>query len=120
MTSSASSLSDPVAGALCYFAMPVSAAILLVVKPYSSRAFVRFHAVQALLLFAALAGASLSLQAVAVVLSVIPFAGAWIASLLLAALWIGTLVAWLGMMLAALNGKCLALPVIGPIARRHS
>ena len=115
-----SHLSDNVAGALCYLAMPLSALALLLLAPYSGRSFVRFHAIQAVLTFGALVLLTIAMRIFAGLFFLIPFVGRLILGLSLATLWVGFLALWILLMYRALEGKRYRLPFIGARAARHA
>lgn len=110
--------SDPLAsldkdlyGALAY-ATPVPALAFLLIEPYRSNPFVRFHSYQCLLLTLAAA----LLAAVSSVLAVFHF----LEALLSYILQLGLLAAWAFAAYRAWQGQRLRLPVVGDIAARHA
>jgi uncharacterized membrane protein len=109
-----SELSDHLAGMLAYFRF-IPAVVFLVLEPYNKRRFVRFHAVQCLLLTAAFAAAGIVLAIVAS----IPFLGL-ITIPLHFVLWIGGLILWVILILKAYRGEMYKLPVIGDMAERQA
>lgn len=98
-------------GALAYVT-PVPALAFLLVEPYRSNRFIRFHSYQCLLLTLA----AVLLSAVTGVLYVFGF----LAVLLSNALQLALLLAWILAAYQAWQGEEYALPVIGPIAKRQA
>lgn len=114
--SSATGLTDNVAGALAYVLGPISAAFFLVVEKQSR--FVRFHAMQSLLVSVVLIILNFALNILHAILVRIPLIG-WLMSLGLAlVVGLASLVLWLALMYAAYRGQEWELPVIGREARK--
>ena len=98
---------DPkIAGALSYFFGFITGIIFLLLEKENK--FVRFHAVQSIVL-------SLTLMVFYFVLSFIPFIG-WILSLLLSPV---SLILWIFMMYKAFSGDMFKLPVIGDFSEQQ-
>jgi uncharacterized membrane protein len=107
-TEKTSSGFDPkVAGALCYALGWVTGLIFYVTEPKNT--FVRFHAVQAMVVFGA------SCAAFLVCLS-IPILG-WILSIFV---FYGSAALWLVLMYKAYQGERFKLPIAGDIAEQHA
>lgn len=100
-------LSDTAAGALAYITI-IPAIIFLVLAPYNTRPFVKFHAFQCLGL--AVVGFCLSVVAIIPILGQIVFLVGWIAML----------VVWVMSLVKASQGSYLKLPVISDFASRQS
>jgi len=100
-------LESNVAGLLCYVLGWITGLVFYLIEKDSK--FVRFHAMQSIIVFGALTIASL-------ILSVIPLIG-WIISWLL---WILGLVLWILLMVKAYQGQMFKLPVAGDFADKHS
>lgn len=100
-------LSDTAAGALAYVTI-IPAIIFLVLAPYNTRPFVKFHAFQCLGL--AVLGICLS------ILRVVPILG-WIVFLFG---WLAMMVLWLLCIVKASQGSYLKLPVISEFASKQS
>jgi len=104
-------LTDEEASALCYFGWFLTGLLFTYLEPYKSSKKVRFHAMQSILLsaFWVLVVFSIGL--------VTPLrhreAAFWIVQLL-------TMAIWLGMMWSAWRGKDPVLPVLGPMAEKHT
>ena len=99
---------DPnVAAALAYGIGWITGIIFLVVEP--SNRFVRFHALQSIIVFGAL-------SALTVVLQVIPFVGMLIAVFLVIPL---SAILWLVLMFKAYQGERFKLPIAGEMAEQR-
>ena len=113
---SSTGLADNLAGALAYVLGPISAIFFLVVEKQSR--FVRFHAMQSLLVGVVLIIVNFALNVLDAVLLRIPLIG-WLFSLGLAlVVSLASLVLWLALMYAAFRGQEWELPWIGQEARK--
>lgn len=101
-----SGLEQNVAGLLCYLFWFITGIVFLVIE--KENRFVRFHAMQSILLFVSIFIASF-------ILTIIPIIG-WLISLLFFPL---TLVLWMFMMFKAYKGEWFKFPVIGDIAEQQ-
>ncbi len=111
-------LPETLAGALAYFILP--AIVFLLVEPYKTNRFVRFHAFQSLgaLLASAIVGAILRIAGV--VLFFIPLLGhllVWLVSMLVS---LAFLMIWIVMIVKALQGEMFKLPVVGDLAEKQA
>ena len=95
------------AGLLCYAGAWITGIIFLIMEKENQ--FVRFHAVQSIVVFGAL-------SVVSFILNFIPFIG-WIINSLLGVL---ALILWIVLMLKAYKGEQYKLPVAGDIAEKNS
>jgi len=103
---SSTGLDANLAAALCYLLGFITGIVFLAVEKENK--FVRFHAAQSTITFAAL-------FVVMVVLGAVPFVG-WILSLFL---WLATLVLWLILLIKAFQGEWFKLPLVGDVAERQ-
>jgi len=103
-----SGLSDNAAGALAYVTI-IPAIIFLIVEPYNRNSYIRFHAWQSIFL-------GIAAFAIDMVLSFIPVIG-W---MILPFAMLGFLIVWVIVMLKALKGERLKLPVIGNLAEKQT
>ena len=101
-------LSDNAAGALAYVTI-IPAIIFLIVAPYNTNSYVRFHSWQSIFL-------GVAAFAIDIVLTVIPIIG-WI---LIPIFGLGFLVLWIIVLLKALKGERFKLPVIGNLAEKQA
>src|SRR5258708_26711433 len=111
-------LPETLAGALAYFILP--AIIFLLVEPYKTNRFVRFHAFQSLraLLASVIVGAILRIAGV--VLFFIPLLGhllVWLVSMLVS---LAFFMIWIVMIVKALQGEMFKLPVVGDLAEKQA
>jgi len=100
-------LEENIEGALCYILFFVTGIVFYVLE--KDNKFVKFHAMQAILVF-------LPAWIVVILLGWIPFLG-WIIAGLIALL---TVILWLILMLKAYQGEKFKLPVVGDIAEKNS
>lgn len=99
---------DPkIVGLLCYLGVFVTGLLFLALEKRST--FVKFHAMQSIML-------SLALLIINIVLGFIPIIG-WFLGGLLAPL---SFILWIALMLLALQGRWFKLPIIGDIAERQA
>jgi uncharacterized membrane protein len=99
-------LEENVAGALCYVLGWLTGIIFYILE--KDNKFVRFHAMQSIIVF-------LPLFIITLIFQWIPFIG-WIISGLIGLLM---LVLWLVLMLKAYQGEKFKLPVVGDIAEKQ-
>ena len=100
-------LEENIEGALCYILFFVTGIVFYVLE--KDNKFVKFHAMQAILVF-------LPAWIVVILLGWIPFLG-WIIAGLIALL---TVILWLILMLKAYQGEKFKLPIVGDIAEKNS
>ena len=99
-------LEQNVAGLLCYLALWVTGLVFFLIE--KENRFVRFHAMQSIVVFGALTIAS-------IILGFIPIIG-WIVGVLL---WIVTVVLWILLMVKAYQNQWYKLPWAGDFAEKH-
>lgn len=117
-TPSSTGLEPTLAGALSYVLGPVTGIAFLVMEKQSR--FVRFHAMQSVLVGVALIVFNVVVNVVQAVLVRIPFIG-WLFALGLAmVIGLASLVLWLSLMYQAYVGKEWELPIVGEHARKFS
>ncbi|MCX6005584.1 MAG: DUF4870 domain-containing protein [Chloroflexi bacterium] len=107
MAKSSTGLEENVAGLLCYVVGWITGLIFFLIEKDSK--FVKFHAMQSIITFGALA-------IIAIILNYIPFVG-WVVGGLLGILG---LVLWIVLMIKAYQGQKFKLPVIGDLAEKWS
>jgi uncharacterized membrane protein len=112
-------LPERIAGALAYFSF-VPAIVFLLVEPYRRNRFVRFHSVQSLLVCAAALLLGGLLKLTSLLLLVIPFLGPLLVLLLTMVVILALLLIWLVLVVKALQGHGLSLPVLGEVADRYA
>jgi uncharacterized membrane protein len=106
-TKTSTGLEQNVAGLLCYVAGWISGIVFLILEKENQ--FVRFHAVQSIVVFGAI-------TVVTIILSIIPIIG-WIISWII---WVLAIILWIVLMLKAYQGQKYKLPVAGDIAEKNS
>lgn len=117
-TSTGSGITPNMAGALSYFLGALSGILFLVID--RDRPFVRFHAMQSIVLTVAWFGAWVVLSVLGLVLGAVPVIG-WLVSMLLSlALGVLGFLLWLYLMFRAYSGDEWELPVVGEYARRFA
>ena len=103
-----------VAGALAYLLTFITGILFLVLAPYNQDKFVRFHAFQAIFLFAAW----IVVWIVEMVLMVIlPWGLMTMVSMLVS---LGFLALWIVLMVKAYQGERFKLPVLGDLAEKQA
>jgi uncharacterized membrane protein len=109
-------LSDNVAGALAYFTI-IPAIIFLVIDPFKTRRFVRFHSFQCLFL----AGAAFVFWVIFAMLGMVLgfFTGGILLGILSLLVQVGIFVVWLITVIKAYQGQEFRLPVIGDLAAKQ-
>lgn len=113
---SRTAISDNAAGAIAYFTF-IPAIVFLLVPPYNSNPYVRFHAWQSLMLNLSAILVSFLMSFVLVIFLIFD------AELLVVfkrLVWLGWFVLWLICVLRAMNGQRFRLPVLGTLAERQS
>lgn len=113
-------LSENVAGALAYLFAPLTAILLYILEEENE--FVRFHAIQSIIVFGGLIVTGIGLSIFQLVLSQIPYLG-WVfvlvvslLSLLLAPV---AFVLWLLLTFKAYTGERYGLPVVGNMVENY-
>lgn len=112
---SASGLTENVAGMLSYITI-APAIVFLVIEPYNKSRFVRFHAFQSILYW-------VSLVAVAFLMGILTSFSSILGLLLIplqAIIWLAFLVVWVLCVVKAFNHEKFKLPVIGDMAEQQA
>jgi uncharacterized membrane protein len=106
------SLAENVAGMLAYFTI-IPAIVFLLVEPYKSNRFVRFHSFQCLFTVGALIVLQIGLSIIgyALPLLVFPF---W------TLLGLAELALWLLLVIKAYQGQMFKLPIVGDMAEKQA
>jgi len=110
-------LADNVAGLLVYL-IGILAIVFLLIEPYKSNKFVRFHCFQCIFFWVGCVASFIGLMIVSVILGVIHlgFLGFFIGL----ALDLGIFVAWIMLMVKAYQGQMWKLPFIGDLAAKQA
>jgi uncharacterized membrane protein len=107
-------LEPNVAGLLCYLVGWITGLIFFLIEEKDE--FVRFHAMQSIIVFGAITVVNILLY----ILWLIPVVG-WIFGALLASiLWVLAVVLWIILMIKAYQGERFKLPIAGNIAEKNS
>jgi uncharacterized membrane protein len=112
-------LSEPIAGALAYFTF-IPAVVFLVLDPYNKNRFVRFHAVQCLLLWGAGILLAIALKLAGLLLFIVPVLGPLLVVLVATVVGLGTVVIWLVLVVKAFQGVMFRLPLLGDFAAQNA
>ena len=115
----ASGLTPNVAGALAYLLGLITGIIFLALEPYKHDRFVRFHAMQSILLSATYIVYRITFS---FVVRMIAGVSGWLALALVPVAFVislGLFAFWLFLMYSAYKGREFHIPVIGPIAARQ-
>lgn len=112
-------LPESVAGALAYFSF-VPAIVFLFLDPYRRNRFVRFHAVQCLVVWLAGIVVALALRLLGMAVFLIPILGPLLVVIIDVAVILAALLLWLVLMIKALQGEMFGLPWIGAVAQQYS
>jgi uncharacterized membrane protein len=107
-------LADNVAGALAYFTI-IPAIVFLVLQPFNTKRFVRFHSFQCLFFAAAWTVLWIGLS----IIGHIPIFG-WATVLLWPLVSLAGFIIWLILVLKAYQGQTWKLPVIGDLAEKQA
>ena len=100
-------LEPNIAGLLCYVLGWISGLVFILIEKENT--FVRFHAMQSIIVFGAI-------SIVSIVISFIPFIGTIISGLLS----VLALVLWIVLMIKAYQGNMYKLPWAGDLAEKHT
>ena len=111
-------LPETVAGALAYCTI-IPAVVFLLVEPYSSNRFVRFHSFQCIGLWLGALVIGAALRVAGFLLFFIPVLGHLLVLLLSMVVSLGLFVVWVVLIVKALQGEVFKLPVIGGFAEQQ-
>lgn len=112
-------LPENVAGALAYLTF-IPAILFLVLEPYKKKSFVRFHAVQCLLLWGAGVIVALALKVASLLVFLIPVAGPLLVFLISVMAVLAVALLCLVLVVKALQGETFKLPLLGEFAATHA
>ncbi len=96
-----------VAGLLCYLLGWITGLVFFLMEKENK--FVRFHAMQSIMVFG-------GLTVISIILSVIPILG-WIISMVL---WVVAVILWILLMIKAYQNVWYKVPWVGNLAEKHS
>jgi len=111
-------LTENIAGAVAYLTF-IPAVVFLVLEPYKTNRFVRFHSVQCLLLWGAGIVLAIALKLASVVLFIIPVLGPLLVVVVSTVVALGMFVIWLVLVVKAAQGEMFQLPLLGEFAAQQ-
>jgi uncharacterized membrane protein len=111
-------LPERLAGALCYFLLP--AIPFLLINPYKSNRFVRFHSFQCIGMVLATVVFVAVLRISGVLLFFIPVIGPLLVSLVSMVVTLAFVMIWIVLVVKALQGEMFKLPLIGKFAEQQA
>lgn len=114
-----SALPENVAGALAYCTF-IPAVVFLLLEPYCKNRFVRFHSVQCIGVCLAGLVIGVLLRVVDFVLFVIPVLGHLLVWLLSMVVTLAFLAVWVVLIVKALQGEMIKVPVVGDFAEQQA
>ena len=112
-------LPEGLAGAVAYFFF-IPAIAFLLIEPYRSNRFVRFHSVQSLALAVATVVLGIALKLVGMLLFIIPVLGPLLVYLIDMVAILGAVLVWIVLVVKALQGESFKLPLLGDYAEQQS
>ena len=112
-------LPENIAGAVSYLTF-IPAIVFLVLEPYKKNRFVRFHAVQCILLWVAGILLAIALKLASVVLFIIPVLGPLLVLLVSTVVGLAVFVIWLVLVVKAFQGEMFQLPILGDFAAHRA
>jgi uncharacterized membrane protein len=112
-------LPEKIAGTIAYFTF-LPALIFLFVEPYRRNLFVRFHAMQCLLVTAASILVALLLKVAGFALFVIPALGPLLVVLIDVVAALAAIFIWLILVVKAVQGETFKIPILGDVAEHYA
>jgi uncharacterized membrane protein len=113
-------MTDNLAGALCYLVGFITGILFLVLAPYNQNRTIRFHAFQSIFLNIAWFAVYIVATIISLAFRVIPFLGVFVSIVLHLALFLAGLIIWFYLMFKTYNGEKIVLPIIGPFADKQA
>lgn len=114
-------MTNNMAGALCYILGIITGIIFLVIDPYKSNRFVRFHAFQSIFFWVACFGFWMIWSYLFVTMLFTPGLGMWgLISLVGLIVRLAMFAAWVFLMYKAYNNEEFKLPIIGDLAAKQA
>jgi uncharacterized membrane protein len=108
---------DNLTAALAYITF-IPAIVFVLIEPYKRNRFVRFHSFQSIFLAAATIVAAIAMRILYSLLALIPVLGYLLAWLVTGVALLGWVILWLVLLVKALQGETLRLPLIGNLAEK--
>jgi uncharacterized membrane protein len=116
----APSLSNELAGALCYLVAIISGVLFLLLAPYNRNREVRFHAFQSIFLSIAWILVWSIWAALSTISGELSLVGGLLAGSVAVMLGWGFVILWLLLVLQTYRGQKMVLPIIGPLAEKQA
>ena len=114
-------ITNNVAGALCYILGIITGIIFLVIDPYKSNRFVRFHAFQSIFFWVVCFGFWMIWSYLFVTMLFTPGLGMWgLINLIGLIVRLAMFAAWIFLMYKAYNNEEFKLPIIGDLAAKQA
>jgi uncharacterized membrane protein len=113
-------MTDNLAGALCYLVGFITGILFLVLAPYNQNRTIRFHAFQSIFLNIAWFGVYIVATIISLAFRVIPFLGVFVSIVLHLALFLAGIIIWFYMIFKTYNGEKIVLPIVGPYADKQA
>ena len=110
---------ENLAGALAYFSF-LPPIVFLLLHPYRRNGFVRFHAVQCLLVWLVGTVVGLALRLLGMAVFMIPILGPLLVVIVDVAVILAAFLLWVVLIIKALQGEMFGLPWLGIVAHQHS
>lgn len=110
---------ENIAGALAYLTC-IPAIVFLLLEPYKTNRFVRFHSAQSLLLWAGGLLVALVLRLSGLVLFYVPVLGPLMIVLLWGTIALAVFFIWIVLVIKALQGETFPLPILGNLAELYA
>jgi uncharacterized membrane protein len=110
---------DNIFGALAYVTI-IPAIVFLLVEPFKTNRFIRFHAFQCIFLAIASLAVGIALKLMFTVLLFVPFLGQLMALLIAMIISVGCLILWIVLIVKALQGERFKVPFIGDLAEKQA
>ena len=111
-------LPEPLAGALAYFVVP--AIVFLLVEPYKSNRFVRFHSIQCMGMCLVAAVVASIIRVTGFLLFFIPALGPLLVWLVSMVVILAFFMIWIVLIVKALQGEMFKIPVVGDFAEQQT
>lgn len=111
-------LPQTLAGALAYFVLP--AIVFLLVEPYKSNRFVRFHSIQCLGMCLVAGGIGSIIRVAGFVLFFIPALGPLLLWLVSIVVILAVFMVWIVLIVKALQGEMFKTPIVGDFAEQQT
>jgi uncharacterized membrane protein len=113
-------MTDNLAGALCYLVGFITGILFLVLAPYNQNRTIRFHAFQSIFLNIAWFAVYIVAKIISYAFLAIPILGVFVSVVLLLAVSLAGVIIWFYLMFKTYNGEKIVLPIVGPFADKQA